>query len=343
MRTYTAIRSPSAIGVGVFFTLVTAYVLLEDVARHGAALNTKHVMTLAVLGGTVYFGHKLWSELTAFRLGTTLGCALLFIAGTLTCVVMSAGRNAEVTTTKSLQANSVNTGRDRVQRDRDEAKARYTAALTAEEAECGSGQGTKCQAKRITTMLRREDYDAAEVKLRAQAPLVIANGDVRAAADLFSRLPFVKADAGTIEALLLLAFPFLQSLFCEIAAVCGFAIGLGHVRRVSPTVAAVQLPLLPHPREFPEPETVSDDVPDGWAPPTVNEARSMAKKAKAEQIFEALRKSGRPVCNDELAALLSCSKGEASRQVTALKNIGLLRREPRGRYVAISLRPFATV
>ena len=66
---YTTVRSPSAILVGAFFTLVTAYVLLEDVFRHGAPLTNKHVMTLVVLAGTVYFGHRLHIELRAWRLG----------------------------------------------------------------------------------------------------------------------------------------------------------------------------------------------------------------------------------------------------------------------------------
>lgn len=316
----TTVRSPSAIAVGVFFSLVTAYVLLEDSLRHGAPMTSKHLMTAAVLAGTIFFGHRFWSEVTALRIGTTLGCAVLFIAGTFTCVIMSAGRNAEVTTTKSLQANSINTGRDRAQRDRDEAKARYTAALTAEEAECGSGQGTKCQSKRITTTLRREDYDAAEVKLRAQAPLVIANGDVRAAADLFSRLPFVKADAGTIEALLLLAFPFLQSLFCEIAAVCGFAIGLGHVRRVSPTVASVPVPLA-----LPPPKVVV----------TRYTPTPRARKVETDPIVKALSEAGRPLTNQELAQALGVSEGEASKSVT--ERAKHIHRKRVGKYVSISL------
>jgi len=66
--------------MGVFFSGVTAFVLLSDVIQHGAPVTTKHVMTLAVLSGTVYFGHVLWRELRAWRVGTAFGCAVLFLA-----------------------------------------------------------------------------------------------------------------------------------------------------------------------------------------------------------------------------------------------------------------------
>ncbi len=336
--TTTTVRSMSAIVVGVFFTAVTGWILTEDVLRHGAPVTTKHVMTLAVLAGTVFFGHALWREVRAWRIGTALGCTVLFLAGTTTCVLMSAGRNAEVVTNKVLVANSVNSGRESAQRDRDEARLRYQAALKAEEAECSDGNGTKCQAKRITRTLRRDEYDAAEATLRTQRPEAIANSDIRAAAELLSRLPYVTANVSALEALLQLAFPFLQSLFCEVGAIVGFAIGLGHTKRQTPlvcppeTVASTVAATVPATEE---PATVGE----GWTPMSVAQARELAKRARAEDLFQELRAARNPLCNDELAKRLNINKGECSRRVTALKEAGLLHRQPAGRYVAISLRP----
>ena len=71
---------------------------------------------------------------------------------------------------------------------------------------------------------------------------------------------------------------------------------------------------------------------------SVTEARGRARRAKAEALFDALREAA-PLSNDELAAKLRISKGESSRRVTALAQAGLIRRQPAGRYVAISLRP----
>lgn len=308
----TIVRSWSATLVGVFFTLVTCFVLLEDVLRHHAAVNTKHVMTLAVLAGTIYFGHRWWAQVRQWHIGTALGCAVLFLAGTTTCVLMSAGRNAEVVTTKSQIANSVNMGRQTALKDRDEAKARYDAALKAEEAECASGDGAKCQSKRITRKLRREDYDVAEAKLRTEQPEQIANADIKAAANLLARFPLVTADAEAIEALLQILFPFLQSLFCEIAAIVGFSMGLGHRTAI---VSRKQLPP-------PTPKRVLFRQPE-------------EKPVHVDPVIVALRRAKRPVSNDELAEMMNVSKGEASKRVTDLN--GAVQRLRVGREVAISL------
>jgi DNA-binding transcriptional ArsR family regulator len=351
---------------------------MADVLQHGAPITTKHVMTLAVLAGTVYFGHAFWREVRAWRFGTALGCTILFLAGTTTCVLMSAGRNAEVVTSKVLAANSVNTAREAAQKDRDEARLRYQAALTAEESECSSGSGSRCQSRRITRMVRREEYDAAEATLRAQKPEAIANSDIRAAAELLSRLPYVTANVSALEALLQLAFPFLQSLFCEIGAIVGFAIGLGHrassddshaeaevanVASIPPPVPVFLPPAyLWHvvrrqsqrrPRRGERPNyrrsvpaivpatvtTVCDSEGSGWIPMSVDEAREKARRVRAGEVFEALREAGRPISNDELARLITKSKAEASRRSTYLDAAGLIQKHRQGRYVAISLRP----
>lgn len=222
----TTVRSWSATLVGVAFVCVTAWVLLEDVFRHGAPLNTRHVMTLAILTLTVFSGLWWWPEVKALRLVNAAFCTVLFLGGTATCVLMAAGRNAEAVSTKALVAVASNTDRDRAAKDRDEAKARYQAALTAEASECSTGSGEKCQAKRITRQLRREDYDAAEKALREQKPEQIANADIKAMALLISKLPWVTASTEAIEALLQLVVPFLQSLFCELGSIAGFSIGL---------------------------------------------------------------------------------------------------------------------
>jgi hypothetical protein len=316
MNTITTIRSPAAIAVGVFFTGVTSWVLLEDVFRHGASVNTKHVMTLAVLAGTIFFGHTMWQELRAWRLGTAFGCIVLFLAGTTTCVLMSAGRNAEVVTNKTLAANSVNTERQRAARDRDEASARYSAALTAEEAECGSGDGIKCQAKRATRKSRREDLDAAEAALRNLRPEQIANADLRAAAQLLSRLPLVTTTAEKTEALLQLFLPFMLSLFCEVGAIVGYSVGLGH-RTAMPRIA-----------------TPANDQQLPPKLPATERRQQLPRSSDAEMVLKALQRAGRPVSNAELATLLGVTPGEASKRVLACRQ--LLRVERVGRYVAIS-------
>jgi hypothetical protein len=134
---------------------------------------------------------------------------------------------------------------------------------------------------------------------------------VRAAAALFARLPFVSMSASAIEALLLLVFPFLQALFCEIGAIVGFSVGLGHARvsRVSKEPA------------------VSIEFP--------GERKRKPKLSDADLVRAALARAGRPVSNDELASLMGVTKGEASKRVAALD--GEVRKLRSGRCLQISL------
>jgi hypothetical protein len=161
--------------------------------------------------------------------------------------------------------------------------------------------------------------------LRAQKPEQIANADVRAAAELMARLPYVTADVGAVEALLLLAFPFLQSLFCEIGAVVGFSIGLGHARRpgVASLSSAASLETVAGKlsRAGPQAATVADNA--------VRAANDV------EAVLAALRRLGRSASNAELAALMAVSEGEASKRVKACG--GAIVKEREGRTVAISL------
>lgn len=354
MTTSTSVRSWGAIAIGVFFTAVTAWVLLEDV-WHGAPVTSKHIMTAAVLCGTIAFGHMMWRELRAFRVFNAFGCVVLFMMGTATCVVMSAGRNAEVSITKASDANKVNGDRDRMHRNLIEAKAsykdavdgndpahkevktRYASALEAEGAECGSGAGPKCMAKRALTEklksdvvasdtnrrilveLRRGDVEKAEADLRTAPSEKIANADIKAAAGLLSKLPYVTADAITMEALLLLFFPFMQALFCEVGAIVGYSIGFGHVVRQLP--AAPSLPQLPPPSPVfsMQSSVVSTPVSEF---PTPSKAYVQAKKSKptdAQMVLDALERAGRPLSNDELAVQQGVSKGESSKR---LRNCG---------------------
>jgi hypothetical protein len=402
------VRSKTAIGVGVFFTLVTCYVLFEDVVRHQAPITPKHIMTLAVLAGTIYFGHRLWPELRALSFGTALGCAVLFVAGTATCVIMSAGRNTEVSLKKASEANKVNAGRKRLDdklseskralkaaeegHDRalieakaaykaaldgtsdlnlGEAKKRYDAALTAEQTECSSGAGAKCRSRkelttklradldtaekgnRLTIELRRADVEKAEAQLlktieqrradvataeallRLAPPEQVANADIKAAAGLLAKLPYVTADVAKIEHMLLLFFPFMLALFCEIGAIVGFSIGIGH------RAATARKPNAgPHPENRRKPRH-----PGGNRTATIltgpwrRQPASGKPMARADCLayVQAELAAGRPIpSQDELAAHSRVRKGTVSKWLKDWESDGLLARTRSGRRNIIS-------
>lgn len=147
---------------------------------------------------------------------------------------------------------------------------------------------------------------------------------MKSAAQLFSRLPLVTADASSIEALLLLLNPFLQSLFCEVAAIVGFGMGIGHQRKVASAgkVSTLSTPTKP----FPEQENVGRKVSKGLK----------ERFPQASDVTMVLERVGRPVSNVELAQLLGCSEGESSKRVSEMN--GSISRVKIGRCVSISLK-----
>lgn len=81
-------------------------------------------------------------------------------------------------------------------------------------------------------------------------------------------------------------------------------------------------------------------VPDNVSPIVVRRPEvvspSRAERDK-EATLHALVQVNRPVSNDELAALMSVTKGESSRRASKLDELGLVKRDRRGKYLAISL------
>lgn len=323
MQIHTTIRSFPSILVGVFFVGVTGFVILEDVLRHGAPITTRHVMVGAVILGTVFFGHAMWSEWRARRWLQAVGCCLLFALGTVYCVLSSAGRNGEVIANKALAAAAVNVNRDIARTDLDDARRRYEQATAEEVRECATGAGPLCKAARINTLVRVGQYNDAKVAFAKQAPEQRANGDVHAIALTLSRV-FDK-DIDNVEATLLLTFPFLAALFCEIAAIVGFAVGLGHKE-------------IPRPVEGGKLLAAPDPVAgllgsDKWQL-SVN-ARKV-KLSDQEMVLKALHLRGKPASNEELAEDLSVTPGEASKRRQACEVMGLLKIEKNGKFLAIS-------
>lgn len=324
MQVSTTIRSAPSILVGAFFVGVTGFVILEDVIRHGVPISTRHIMVGAVILGTVFFGHAIWSEWKVGRWATALGSLLLFLLGTSYCVLSSAGRNAEVVSGKAVLASSLNASRDIARQDMIDAKKRYDAAMTAENRECASGDGHLCKAARTSTLVRKSQYDDAKLAFAKQPPEQTANGDIHAIALTFARITGSdKVDS--IEATLLLTFPFLAALFCEVAAIVSFAIGLGHKTVPVPIEGGKLLPA---------PDPVAGLLAtDKWAL-SVNARR--VKLSDTQLVLKALHQAERPLSNVELAEVLSCTEGEASKKRQACEVLGLLKIEKQGRFLAIS-------
>lgn len=248
------IESPSTatrliwLGLGLFFASLTLRVLLADVASV-FDLNADHLMTIGALVGAVAAGVWLWRMLFAGKLLTAMGLALAFLGATVYCLVGSAGRADEAAFTKNAAARDVNADRKRAERDQAEAKRRYETALSAEEAECASGTGARCLAKRETTKLRRSDLEVADILLRKAPAEQRENGKLKRAAEIIAH--YRGTDPAAAERGLALIWPFIPPAVCELLTIVflhlGFAVSHS-VPRVPPKV-----PLEPANDTGPEP------------------------------------------------------------------------------------------
>ena len=306
-------------------------------------------MTGLVLVGTISSGHMFWQQLQGWRVLPCIGLAVLFVAGTLYCVIASAARNAEVGVGKALEIVSSNEQRHRLESEITLAQQDARKAKAAASKDCATGEGPVCRS--LTKLATQADshYWLLVGRLASSKPEQSANPGLQHAARVFAI--FVHADPATIARGLELVAPFLKAIFLEVATVVFFGIGLGHsilaknasngnhpatgnemetVGRVDRFVSVSRTVFRKQPRQ-PRQLAIAERAPfEDLRPPSLDDA---------ETVVNALRPLYRPVNNDELAGIMGVTKGEASRRATVAFEKGLIIRQRLGRHVAISLKP----
>lgn len=330
------IRSRGAIALGVLFAAGTGYVLFSDVGNW-RDISVDHILTVLVLIGTLAAGHMIWPQLKAWRIVHAAGLAVLFAAGTWYIVTSSAARQAEAQAAKAAEIGKINREYTLAKSAYDKAKERYDEALEKEAEECGTGEGTKCKGRRSTTAQRKAELDEAARRLRAAPAPLPENGGLKHAAQVFAEIPWIKADAKTIERQLVMLLPFAKALFLELSTLLFLGIGLGHApRQPAPAPAA----------------SIEEPAPTPAAPPPKGRKRREPRRVlppnviplpvpRTHPVIQALETAGRPLTNRELARLMGVSDGEASkrcREVAAYTDVCR-----QGKYVLVSLRRQALV
>ena len=203
-----------AIPLAVLFAAGAAFVLFEDVLRHGAEINTSHVMTgLALIGG-IAAGHYTIPELKARRVLSGLGCALMFLACTAYIVTVSGARNAETQAAKVATVETNNGERSRLEGQLKVNQERLDQARAEVAAECGSGKGKKCAGKRETVSVYELAVAGVEAKLAILQPAREPNAGWVHAGRIWSAM--TGGDANTASQRLELLMPFLLVLITEI-------------------------------------------------------------------------------------------------------------------------------
>lgn len=297
---------PSTVA-GVVAAGAAIALLMRDAQTTGITLD--HAMMPVLVFLTVLFGHEAWRALKEVKLLSALFMTALAIFGSGIIVSETMGRRAETRDAKVAQATKTVDQYATIAADYQRASKLVAEAEAWVAGECRSGAGPKCKGNQFV-LAQRSAY--AE-KLKAQLEQAAAPAPVDSKAD---RVAAVLALFGVSAEMAKKAFqtfdPFTLSLFLELGAVAGFGFGV-RTRKVS--VDGVR--------------TVSEPKGLSYEGPYTDD--------EIEQIKKALNGLDKPVTNDQLAALLNCSKSESSKRWRAAAKAGVLEAQRAGRYVHLRL------
>jgi hypothetical protein len=323
MLTRTTIRSPGAIVLACAFLGGTGYVLFADLLA-GASVTPAHVLTVLAMLAATASGHQCLPTLRQGRVVIGAGLILLFAVSLGYIAIMSGARNAEVAATKADRAGAHNSRRDHARDLADKAEAELVTAkavkaqaVTAAAIECASGPGTLCKGRTATVATASGLAEAANshaLVMRAKFDLLgpeqHANAGYAQSAAVLAVLTGGNAQA--IEQGLVLVMPYIAVLITELGAIVYLSLGLGHASRA---------PRTPH------------------TPPTGGTPLRLCQPPQDHRYLAVVRAARRPLTNDEIAAELGVSKGEASTLRKEVEHLLAVRRA--GRYLQIELRAAA--
>ena len=317
----------AALAVGFF--VVTCYVIFKDVAD-GAPITPDHVMSFAVLVGTFASGHLLWDQLKQWRLLPAVGLTILFAAGTFYCVTASGGRNAAVQGSKAAEAHKTNDDRARIEGDLKQAKERLIAAQDAEAAECASGDGPRCKGWRKTREERQTYVNVLTIQLRSMEPKRQENPELRHAAKVFAAFPGVSVREEAVFGFLVLYWPFLKAVFCEIATLVFASIGFAH-RKHRPLEPLPRKPLETVPQRKPFPANRGLGFLAG------NSKKRLSKDEALSDLLTFIAMNGSPTQETLRERWGVKSKGTVSKWLTEWETQGQIKRNQAGRCKSIGL------
>ncbi len=345
MKCTTTIRSPGALTLGVFFTGVTGFTIVNDV-WNGAAFTIAHLNAAAALVAAIAAGHMALPALWRGQVLPALGLAAIFAASTGYIVTSAGARNAEAAQAKAATILKTNEERAVLRGKVTEAEAdveTYKSDLDQAKAsaarECASGKGKRCEGRLETRDWAAKDLERAEShaglmrgRLALLGPETKPFEGYHHAARVFEAAGL--GNAGVIEARLELLLPFVLVLISEVGTLVFLGMALGHRDTAGNRHAARQ-------HGATGPATVDNDnscqqptPPKGGnraIVPTDN-SRMVASKAAAEaDIVRLVARGERLPSQDALAARWGVHKGTASKWLGDFERRGLIARQREGR------------
>lgn len=298
-----------AIAAGLAFTAGGLTILLGEALMRPLEWSSYQWLTILTVFGTIAAGHLMAEAGRARHLFSTVGFLALFLAGTGLVVYSSVGRQVEAAAVSMFSAEDVNNRLASKHVELAAARDRLAYAESQFESEqTGQRCLDRCKRWEKTASDRRIVVRAIEAEIASLGPQKPVNAQADAMADIAALFGLNKQK--TVAALILLA-PFLTTLFFEIGSIV--SLGYAFAPRVSATVSA--------------PET----VPGGGG----KALRLVAKPDPDTVVVKRILHSNPGISNDELAALMDVTKGEASKRVAKAIAVGTVSKVRAGRQVAL--------
>jgi hypothetical protein len=177
--------------------------------------------------------------------------------------------------------------------------------------ECKTGLGPKCRGVTFT----RDQRQAFADKLRKDAEAHKAPAPIDSKADRVAAFAALFGfGEGAVKKAVHMFEPFVLPLFLELGAIFLFGFGVRTRSVIVPVSVSV-------PAETPKALSFEGPYTDD----------------EIEQIKKVLNGLDKPVTNDQLAALLNCSKSESSKRWRAAAEAGVVEAQRAGRYVHLRL------
>lgn len=300
---------PSTVA-GVVAAGAAIALLSRDAISTGITLD--HAMMPVLVFLTVLFGHEAFRALKEWKFISAAFMLCLAAFGSLIIVGETMGRRAETRDAKIAQATKTVDQYAIIAADYQRAAGLVAQSEQWTAAECASGKGKKCEGQTFTLNQRKAHAE----KLKAELEKATAPAPVDSKADKIAYWASVFGASKAFAKELFQNFdPFSLALFLEMGALAGFGFGI-KTRSV--------------------PVSVSVPAQETKALSFENENGDRTD-AEIEQIKKALSGLGHSVTNDQLAAILGCSKSEASKRWRRCAEAGVLEAQRAGRYVHLRL------
>lgn len=332
-------RAPLA--AAAFFTSLTAFVLFGDLVTSPrpllASITPAHILTLAALVAAITAAHYVLPALRARAYFAGGLLALVAVAAIAYTLIASGMRGGAVIADRAAHAAKLDAQRadakaawQQARADLKAATDHATATRNAADLECAGGKGGKCNGKSSSASAAesvRVARDSHERIMRSTLDLIPptpVSGFAWLAAGLAD---LGLGDAATITRRLEAWFPFAAVVISEFATIAFFALAFpATVLAMPATVAALPAPAA----------MTAAPIALQSAPLARVIAKRLPAPLDAHPVIAALRDARRPMTNDELAAAMGVTKGEASKRRLEVAEHLVLWRE--GRCLRAALR-----